>query len=133
MSEENVEVVRRLVEAFNRGDVDTVLAAFTVDCEIDEPPQMPDSPAQGYRGPDGVREWMGNLRNIAGTTFEVRAATPSGDALLCEVASHGRGRGSDVPIDWTTFAVFDLRDGKVSRLRVFLDRHEALEAVGLSE
>jgi hypothetical protein len=29
--------------------------------------------------------------------------------------------------------VFDLRDGLISRLRVFLDRHEALKAVGLEE
>jgi ketosteroid isomerase-like protein len=38
-----------------------------------------------------------------------------------------------VPIEWTTFAVFDLRHGKIARIRVFLDRREALEAVGLSE
>ena len=130
MSEENVEVVRRLVEAFNRDDIDAVLAAFTGDCEIDEPPQMPDSPAGGYRGADGVREWMENLRGVAGVSFDVRGATPSGDALLCEMASRGRGQASDVPIDWTTFAVFDLRRGKVARIRVFLDRREALEAMG---
>jgi ketosteroid isomerase-like protein len=133
MSDENVGVVRRLVEAFNRGDVDTVVAAFTVDCRIEEPPQMPDSPAGGYQGPDGIREWMGNLRDVGGISFELRTATPSGDALLCEVGSRGQGRASDVPMDWTTFAVFDLRDGKVARVRVFLDRHEALQAVGLSE
>jgi ketosteroid isomerase-like protein len=133
MSQENVEVVRRLVEAFNRDDVDTVLAAFTVDCQIDEPQQMPDSPAGGYRAPGGVREWMGNLRAVAGVSFELRTVTPCGDALLCEIGSHGRGRASDVPIEWTTFALFDLRDGKIARIRVFLDRHDARQAVGLPE
>jgi ketosteroid isomerase-like protein len=130
MAQENEDVVRRLVEAFNRDDVDTVLAAFTGDCQIDEPQQMPDSPTGGYRGPDGVREWMRNLRGVAGISFEVRTTTAIGDSLLCELASRGRGQASDVPIDWTTFAVFDLRDGQVARIRVFLDRREALEAMG---
>jgi ketosteroid isomerase-like protein len=125
------EVVGRLLDAFNRDDVDAVLAAFDEGCEIDEPPQMPDSPTAGYRGHNGVREWMGNLRGVGGATFELQAATSSGDALLCELASCGRGRGSDVPIEWTTFAAFDVRHGKITRLRVFLDKAEAVEAVGL--
>jgi ketosteroid isomerase-like protein len=133
MSQENVEVVRRMVDAFNREDTDTVLAAFDEGCEIDEPPQMPDSPTAGYRGHPGVREWMGNLRGVGGASFELRTATPSGDALMCELASRGRGRGSDVPIEWTTFAVFDMRHGKITRIRVFLDKGEAREAVGLPE
>ena len=124
MSQQNVEVVRRLVDAFNRDDVDTVVAAFTADCQIDEPPQMPDSPTGGYRGPDGVRD-------VAGASFELGPVTPSGDTLLYEVASHAQGRGSDVSIDWKTFAVFDLRHGKVARIRVFLDRRDALDALEL--
>ena len=132
MSQENVEVVRRLLDAFNRDDTDTVLAAFDEGCEIDEPAQMPDSPTAGYRGHNGIREWMGNLREVGGASFELRTATPSGDALLCELASRGRGRGSDMPIEWTTFAVIDVRHGKITRIRVFLDEGEALEAVGLA-
>jgi ketosteroid isomerase-like protein len=131
MSQENVEVVRRLLDAFNRDNTDTVLAAFDEGCEIDEPPQMPDRPTAGYRGHNGVREWMGNLRGVGGASFELRAATPTGDALLCELASRGRARGSDVPIEWTTFAVFHVRHGKITRIRVFLEKGEALEAVGL--
>jgi ketosteroid isomerase-like protein len=133
MSQENVEVVRRLLGAFNRDDIDGVLAVFDEGCEIDEPRQMPDSPAGGYRGFGGIREWMGNLRGVAGVRFDLRSATASGDALLCELASRGRGRGSDVPIEWTTFAVFDVRHGKIIRIRVFLDKGDALEAVEASE
>lgn len=133
MSRENMEVVLALLDAFNRDDTDTVLAAFDEGCEIDEPPQMPDSPATGYRGHDGVRQWMGNLREVGGISFELRNATPSGNALLCELASRGQGRGSDVPIEWMTFAAFDVGHGKITRIRVFLDRAEALEAMGFSE
>ncbi len=131
MSEENVEMVRSMVGAFNRNDVDSVVAAFDEGCEIKEPLEMPDSPATGYRGHDGVREWMGNLRGVAGVDFEPRKFTPSGDVLLCELASRGLGQASGVPIEWVTFAVFEMRGGKIARVRVFLRREEALEAAGL--
>jgi ketosteroid isomerase-like protein len=131
MSRENVEPVRRMIDAFNRDDVDTVVAAFDENCEIDEPPEMPDSPPSGYRGHDGIREWMENLRGVAGAGFEPRSFTPSGDLLLCELVSRGVGRGSGVPIEWTTFAVLEMRDGKIARIRVFLTREEALAVAGL--
>ena len=90
---------------------------------------MPDSPPTGYRGHEGVREWMENLREVGGVMFELRSVTPNGEALLCEVASRGQGRGSDLPIEWMTFALFELRADKVARIRVFLNREEALEAL----
>jgi hypothetical protein len=34
-----------------------------------------------------------------------------------------------VPIGWLTFAVVDVRGDKIARIRVFLSREEALEAV----
>jgi ketosteroid isomerase-like protein len=66
MSQENIEVVRHMLDAFNRGDVPAVLAAFDRNCELDEPPEMPDRRPGGFRGHDGIREWMANLREVAG-------------------------------------------------------------------
>jgi hypothetical protein len=48
MSQENAEIVRENVEAFNRDDFDGVMAAFDEDCELYEPPEMPDRPADGF-------------------------------------------------------------------------------------
>ena len=134
MSQEaNVEVVRRMVAAFNGDDVESVLAAFDTECEIDEPADMPDSPVGGFRGHDGVRRWMGNLRDVAGVAFEPQSFRTSSDLVVCELDSHGRGRASGAPMRWTTFAVFELRDGKITRIRVFLDRADALAVAGLPE
>jgi len=65
MSEENIEVVQAMLEAFNRDDVDQLVAAFTEDCELYEPPEMPDRLATGFRGHEGIREWADNLRRAA--------------------------------------------------------------------
>jgi ketosteroid isomerase-like protein len=130
-SQDSVEVVRHMLDAFNRDDVEAVIAAFDDECEINEPPEMPDSPAAGYRGHDGIKDWMGNLRGVAGAGFEPRRFEPSGDFLLCELASKGLGHASGVPVEWVTYAVFEVRGEKITRIQVFLSRREALEAVGL--
>jgi ketosteroid isomerase-like protein len=133
MSQENVEVVRHMLDAFNRGDVDAVIAAFAEDCEVSEPPEVPDRPALGFRGHDGIRDWMTNLRQVAGVQFEPRGFTTSGDVIVTEWASRGQGQASGVPIEWTTFAVLRLSNGKITRAQGFLTRGEALEAAGLRE
>ena len=130
MSQANVELVRGMLDSFNRGDVDDVVAAFDEDCLVQEPPEMPDSPVQGFRGHDGVRDWMANLREVVGVRFEPRGFTAGGDSVVAELAAHGLGTGSGVPVDWTTFAVLWIRDRKVARVQAFLSRDEALEAAG---
>jgi ketosteroid isomerase-like protein len=133
MSQENAEIVREMVEAFNRDDFDGVMAAFHEDCEVHEPPEMPDRPALGFRGHAGIREWMEKLRGIAGVHFEPRGFITSGDVIVSEWASRGRGEASGVPIEWTTFAVLRMREGKIARADGFLSRDEALEAAGLRD
>jgi ketosteroid isomerase-like protein len=91
MSQQSVEVVQGLVDAFNRDDIDSVLAAFADDCKIEEPPQMPDSPRTGYAGHQGVREWMGNLREVAGASFELRSSAPWATCWSASSARAGAG------------------------------------------
>jgi hypothetical protein len=55
VAQQNTDLVRRMLDAFNGGDVDAVLATFTDDCVLREPPEMPDSPAEGFQGHDGIR------------------------------------------------------------------------------
>jgi ketosteroid isomerase-like protein len=133
MSPGNEEVVRDMLDAFNRDDLEAVIASFDESCEIVEPSEMPDSPALGYRGHDGIREWMANLRGTARAEFEPRAFTTAGELLLCELASRGLGQASGVPVEWTTFAVASIRSGKIMQVRVFLSKEQALEAAGLQE
>jgi ketosteroid isomerase-like protein len=133
MSQENVEVVQRMLDAFNRGDADAVVATFDERCELHEPPEMPDRPAGGFRGHDGIRAWMANLRDAAGAEFEPRSVTSHGEVVLFELASRGRGEASGAPFEWTTFAVARVREAKIVSIQAFLSRNEALEAVGLRE
>jgi uncharacterized protein len=128
MSQQNLDVVRRMLDAFNRNDVDAVVAAFDQDCEVREPSEMPDTPPSGFHGHDGIREWMTNLREVGDAHFEPRSFSGAGDVLLAELAGRGRGQAVGVPFEWTTFAVFNLRDGRILRVQAFLNIDEAREA-----
>ena len=81
-----------------------------------------------------LRRWVVlRRRAVAGASFEPRRFTPSGDVLLCELVSRGVGQTSGVPIEWMTFAVFEMRGRKIARVRVFLSREAATEAAGLPQ
>ena len=128
---ENEEIIRRLVDGFNRGDVEVVVAAFDPSCEVVEPPEMPDRPDGGFRGHAGIRAWMRNLREIGAINFEPRSFASSGDLVVSEWAASGRGQASEAPFEWTSFVVFKMRDGKVLRAEAFLSAAEAQRAAGL--
>jgi ketosteroid isomerase-like protein len=133
MSEENVELVRRMLDAFNSGDVEAVVAAFDEACLVEEPREMPDRPAEGFRGHDGIREWMANLHGVGEISFEPTSMTSSRDLVLMELNSRGRGEASGAPFEWTTFAVVHVGGGKITRVQAFLGRDDALKAAGLSD
>jgi ketosteroid isomerase-like protein len=128
MSQESVEIVRGMLDAFNRGDVAAVVATFDASCELEEPSEMPDSPRSGFRGHDGVRRWMTNLREVVGVRFEAIGFTAVGDAIVGEFAARGLGQASGVPVEWTTFAVVHMQDRKILRAQAFLTKDEALQA-----
>jgi ketosteroid isomerase-like protein len=76
---------------------------------------------------------MEKLRGVAEVRFEARSFTARGDIVVSEWASSGRGQASGAPVQWTTFAVMRMRNGKIASAQGFLARSEALEAAGLRE
>ena len=76
---------------------------------------------------------MANLREIGAIHFEPRSFRTSGDVVVSELAASGEGQASGVPFEWTTFAVFRVRDAKVVRAQAFLREDEALKAAGLPD
>jgi hypothetical protein len=68
----------------------------------------------------------------SGSTFE-RAQAIGGDQVLFFTRVTSTGRASGIPTVVETANIYDLDAGKIRRLRIFLDRQAALEAVGLRE
>jgi ketosteroid isomerase-like protein len=132
MSEENVEIVKRGVDAFNRRDPDGMDELATPDCEW----VTSMGPIEGeiFRGREGGETYFARLSD-AWEEFRTIAEDlrDLGDSVLMLGRIEGRGKGSGVPIDTPLGQIFDFREGKVCRIRSYLDHREALKAVGLEE
>ena len=132
MSQENVEAVRRIFEAWACGDWsigNDYLDEHAV-CVVSS-----DFPAFGvYVGLDGIRAyWRDFLAQWERLTFEAERLQPVGDTVLARVVQHSKGRASGIEGDISYFMLFTFRGGRIVRMESIMGEAEALEAVGLSE
>jgi ketosteroid isomerase-like protein len=130
---ENLETVRRGIDAFNRRDVD-LLAELTTPDFVWFPALPGTVEADGYRGREGIETYFGE---IEGTWEQLRVLIGKlrdlGDGALLLGRAEGRGRASGVEVDAPIGIVYEFRGEKVSRCRAYLDHCEALRVAGLSE
>ncbi len=132
MSEENVEAVRRHTEGWNDRDLRTWVASFHPDAEIDWSRSR--GPLKGvYRG-HGRRQvfWDEFWSTFEDVQLEVHGFTAAGSEVVVPNTAHMRGRHGNVVVARSTF-VFTVEKGQITRLRLFQEQAEALEAAGLSE
>ena len=109
------------------------LGRLDEDIEFVGPPDVTGG-GQGWRGREGTRR---GVTSFLGTWedyhYEVRDLIDCGDEVLVEGWQRGRGRGSGVEVSEAIYTVWTVREGRVVRQRMFRDRAEALDAVGLAE
>jgi ketosteroid isomerase-like protein len=131
MSQENVELVRQAISAINERDVDAYLALCTPDIELINPVAAIEGSS---RGEEGIRSFFEGL-NEATKRFEleVERLQPLDDnrVLACLMLRMESERGFQQSQALTN--LYELEGGKLSRVRVFTDHTQALEAAGLSE
>ena len=132
MSQENVELVRRGVETWNRRDLTTWLALFSSDAEIDW--SRARGPLKGvYRGPGEIEtlwnEWFFTFEKAE---IETHGFTGAGSEVVVSNPSHFRGR-QGIEVSASSTWVFTVENGQITCLRLFQKRAEALEAAGLRE
>ncbi len=130
MSQENVEIVRRVYEAFNRSDWDAVYRDLHPDFEMTTPARGLD--AGIFRGrEEGQGYWEDFFRPYEAVTVEPVEFFESGDQLVVFLETRLRPRGSSAEIEVRTGNLWTIRDGTVVSLRIFPEREQALEAAGL--
>ena len=126
-----MEVARQSVDAFNRRDVDALLDLGTPDCVLSS--QLLDATAE-FRGREGIERFYAMLSE---SWEEFRSVVDEyrdlGDRVLLLGRNTARGKGSGVTVEAPTAAIVDFRDGKVARIRLYLDQSEAARAAGLAK
>jgi ketosteroid isomerase-like protein len=136
VSQENVEVVRRSVEAWQRDDFDLWLA--TIDPAVEWGPLAIDRLAEGsesvYRGHEGMRRLWQFLRIEFDLEFEAQELRDVGDDRVVLLGGfRWRGPSSGIVVESPSGYVATVRDGKIVRAEDYLSHEEALKAVGLAE
>jgi ketosteroid isomerase-like protein len=131
MSQQNVEIVRRWVDAYNRRDIDGLIEISDPDIELQSRFVALESAFRGY---DRIRAYFKGLED-AYAHFAVIPTEfiDAGAAVLAVACAEWRGKQSGAEGQTPIVPAFWLRASKVFRTETFTDRGQALEAVGLSE
>ena len=134
MSQQNVEVIRQGNALLNSGDWEGAFALYHPDAELRDLQHAPDLP-EVVHGLDGVRlmigQWIEALDEFGAEVYEYIDADPW---VVCDTRWHGKGKGSDVPIEVRATDAYEVRDGLIVRAIIgYRDVATALEAVGLTE
>ena len=131
MSEENVEIVRAVFEAYNAADMDAVRELYDPDVIVRT---VEDWPEPGpYVGREAAMRLHEQLRDTwdADTLVAISDFIDAGDRVAVRYIWRGAGHGPDLNMEVTL--VFTTRKGRILAQEFFRDHAEALETMGLSE
>jgi ketosteroid isomerase-like protein len=131
MSQENVEVVRGVIEAYNAGDWPRYFSRL--DPGIEWWDREDDPGATVHRGHEGVRAFLAELGEAAELRVDAKEFVDAGDYVVVCLRLYGRGKGSGAGFEEHEVHALRLRNGKVVETREYRTKAQALEAVGLSE
>jgi ketosteroid isomerase-like protein len=135
MSQENVEIVREGVEAFNRGGIAAMQEFWGAEVVWHTDPMVPEPGV--YEGKEAVLAYLeGFIRAFGAWRMEVRDLIDlGGEDVLSLMTALGRPLGQTQQetqfLEWCQ--INSVRNNKVIRVRSFLDKKRAFEAAGLSE
>jgi len=132
MSQENVELVKRFIGAFNERELETFAAMTTPDFEWTT--SMMAVEGEVFHGREGIDTYFERMREVwdefRGFAEDYRDL---GERVLWIGQLVGRGRGSGVSVSAPLAIVFDVRGESISRMHSYLSHDEALRATGLAE
>lgn len=133
MSGENVEIVRQLVQAFNRRDLAAMTRWFALEVEW-----QPGGPAAVERALYRGRDEVASAFAATWETWEVFQVEESeirdpGDSVVWLGRARMRGGASRVEFGQQFAVHFRVRGGKIVRMHGFVTWEQALQAAGLRE
>jgi ketosteroid isomerase-like protein len=132
MSEENLQVVRAVFDAFSRGDTPALLKLADPSVVFTPIPDAPD--VQTFHGHEGLLQGIAQSTEIWDDfSVELREMRDFDDHVLASLRWWGRGPSSGIQVEVDIFALHTFRKGKIVRWLLFASEQQALEAAGLSE
>ena len=131
MSQENVEVISRAAnDAFRRGDWDALAAYLDPDILVRTDPRWPE---QRFYGREAVMTWFRSAWESVGPDVRIEEIVDLGDRAIIHLCWFVRGQRSDAQGEMRYSELNTYREGRMILSEFFLERAQALKAVGLEE
>ena len=132
MSQESVEIVRRILDGWGTGDFRVAVAELDPHVMIVVPPTFPESGV--FVGVEAIGEFARRfLEQYERVAIEAIRLREVGDTVLAEVVQVGTGRLSGIDVRNPYFMLFTFRAGKLYRMESVIDEDRAINAAGLRE
>jgi hypothetical protein len=132
MADENADLYRLGIEAFNRRDLDAFLAMAHPD--VVGVSRVLAIEGGRYRGHDGVREWWADLLGVfPDFVIDVLSVRTAGRSTVARLCNRVHGEAGASALEEVVWQVCEWRDGKVVRWQIYDSEQEALTAAGLAE
>ena len=131
MSQENVEIMKAAIAAWNAGDMVATREMYHPDVIMRNPEGWPEpGPVAGR---DAVMRQIEQLRETWDTDslMPISDFIDAADRVVVRFVWRGKGQGPEYNMEFT--GVYTVRKGKIVGLEFFSDHAEALETLGLSE
>ena len=133
MSEQNGEVVRSAVAAFNERDLPSLETIFSDDLVLQVIGGLSDMTGSVFRGKGAAMGWIRDLLETISGSLAIETLRPVGDRLLLIGTLHTSGTASGAEASWQIGQVYSFRDGRITALDSYYTADEALKAVGCKE
>ena len=133
MSHENVEILRRGVDAYNQLDLSTLTAITTADFEW-FPLMVGAFESGSFRGREGIAAYFEDIRDAwEHLRVSVDEFRDFGDRVVMLGRVEGRGARSSIEVDAPLGMLAEFRGDRLSRVSTYLDHDQALKAAGVEE
>lgn len=130
MPGENIDIVRRGYDAWNRGDLAGVLELVDPSFEWHEASEVPGGVHVYTR--EQFESYLVSLgRHWETFRFELQELREAGDLVVADVLELARGRASGVEVAQRFVHVWTMRDRRACRMKAYLDKDEAIREAGL--
>jgi uncharacterized protein len=132
VSEQDVELVRRVFQAINERDVDAMLDAYHPDADLST---LTSELVQGnaYRGHSGIREYFSSFADVwEELHLEPEEIRDLGDRILVVGRWSSRGKESGAAVESPAAWIFAVRDGRIVFTRAYRDAEDALSDLDTS-
>jgi|SRR5215212_64328 len=131
MSQENVEIVRLMYGAYLAGDVERALAYFHPDVSVDFTVRVDTGVREGREAlSEIVATWVGTWEDYSERIDEIRDL---GDTVCVIATQRGRGKGSGLELENEFAQLYEVKNGLITSVTMYMSPAEALEGAGRSK